>query len=581
MMRFLFVLLSSITLAWGQIQPDWVDVTDFDEMGSGPEIDASEIKDAVDSLASTGGTVFFPLGTYDIDESVTLDQEQVTLKFQPGAVLTTSRDNIYLTINCIIDAGLYQIFDLYDSWDLRGTPQIEVIHPQWFGAQADDGADDAAAIQDAVHAMRYWLKPVFFPAGEYLVDSTVVVTAYNSRRIAGENAVLKKGSGAHQVAILDVVHPRADLEISGLTFDANGLATNGLRIVSVNASYQPGITLTNCSFLNSVEPSDGSDVGSGTQLKGRFSYVRATGCTFGNIDSDATSNPDTQGLGVVWSESEGVDYYAQEVHIRDCRFELVRNDSSVNSDGLRVTMPEDDPTCTLTVIGSRFINCKGRSIKSQARKNLITGNSFQRGVDGASLPGNLEIDLQRSGGVVADNTFYYTGTDNVPGEVIGSTVRETESAFTVTDNLFHFDGVDGLTVIGFSNQPAEHPLGGVNIANNTVVGNTHVFADIRVKPGLIDEGTCVLGQTFDNHVSIRYNSVDDIVDLGQVSGAFFRIRRSGIGCTPIPTTLPTLRGIFTGNRINRPSSPLDVGAEVTDVTFNHDAWSLNLGMTTP
>jgi polygalacturonase len=78
-------------------------VFDFGAVGNGVANDTAAIQAAIDSLGS-GGTVYFPVGSYLCTSGLTVSDNNVTLEFSNGAALTyTTATQILLTVtgdNC-------------------------------------------------------------------------------------------------------------------------------------------------------------------------------------------------------------------------------------------------------------------------------------------------------------------------------------------------------------------------------------------------------------------------------------------------------------------------------------------------
>jgi hypothetical protein len=95
--------------------------------------------------------------------------QHVALSFEKTGQLQPASGKT-LTINGPVDAGLWQIFG--GSGTVTGTPQIECVYPQWFGAAGDGVTDDTTPMQKAFDSF----KLVRLPNGEYKITDTLTAT---------------------------------------------------------------------------------------------------------------------------------------------------------------------------------------------------------------------------------------------------------------------------------------------------------------------------------------------------------------------------------------------------------------------
>lgn len=123
--------MSLTKVSYSMIQGAVVNVLDFGAVGDGVANDRAAIQAAIDSLAS-GGTVFFPTGTYLCSTGLTIANNNTVLDFAGGAALTyTTPTQILLTItgrNCILQNATINAPAVFDGTNVRptyGTVKIE------------------------------------------------------------------------------------------------------------------------------------------------------------------------------------------------------------------------------------------------------------------------------------------------------------------------------------------------------------------------------------------------------------------------------------------------------------------------
>ena len=143
-----------------------------------------------------------------------------------------------------------------------GQSRGRVVNVKEFGARGNGLADDTTAIQAAINAAKPG-ETIYFPAGVYSV-SNFVVKNRSSLSFAGEGqkSTIKQKTGAARIATIEASR---DIEISNLTFDANGIASYG-GVVFYAAK---GVRIENNTFLDSAPKLGGKT--------DRYSFVFARG----------------------------------------------------------------------------------------------------------------------------------------------------------------------------------------------------------------------------------------------------------------------------------------------------------------
>ncbi len=141
------------------------------------------LTDAINSL-NQEGTITIK-GDIEVKGNIVIPKG-IELNFFRGNKIIIN-NNVRLTLNGGIDAGIYHIFDLKTDSDpltkdgaLAGEFIVEKIYPQWFGAKGDGVIDDTVAIQSAIKYALEFKKALYFPLGKYYVTSTLEANKNNS-----------------------------------------------------------------------------------------------------------------------------------------------------------------------------------------------------------------------------------------------------------------------------------------------------------------------------------------------------------------------------------------------------------------
>ncbi|HBG26920.1 MAG: hypothetical protein A2Y10_10575 [Planctomycetes bacterium GWF2_41_51] len=121
------------------------------------------IKAALESIGTSGKTLFLASGPWKINNSITIPSN-VNLKLEPGAVFDIAESNT-ITINGNMEVnGLQKIFSGKGKV-VFGPHYLKEVYPQWWGDV--NSIDDTAICQAALDCGA---KTIRFPAGTYAID---------------------------------------------------------------------------------------------------------------------------------------------------------------------------------------------------------------------------------------------------------------------------------------------------------------------------------------------------------------------------------------------------------------------------
>lgn len=121
--------------------------------------------------------IYFGKGTYNLATNITLSANKL-LVFEKGAVLSVA-DGVTLTANnTLIQAGLWQIFNLNTSGILAGTWKIMEWVPEWFGATGDNSTNDYTALHNTFLSIPE-NGFIVFSNGIYKFTSSIDMNDYN------------------------------------------------------------------------------------------------------------------------------------------------------------------------------------------------------------------------------------------------------------------------------------------------------------------------------------------------------------------------------------------------------------------
>lgn len=217
---------------------DWWNVKDVGALGDGSTDDRASLNTAEALVQSTGGTLFFPAGTYRVSSSLSFGTD-VTLFLAHGAKFSVD-SGVTVTVSGVIRAGRTQIMSGSGTLDVTDA-LLDWVYPEWWGAVAlkaatGTPADSTTAIEAAINSRRN----VLFDQGLYgttglhrmATDGQVVhgqgqqlpsgVDGQGGTRIvrlSGTNYILQMGAYLH-------------MELSDFLFDGNSLGGNAVQCVA-------------------------------------------------------------------------------------------------------------------------------------------------------------------------------------------------------------------------------------------------------------------------------------------------------------------------------------------------------------
>ncbi len=137
-------------------------------------IDTDVIGATIAAIPSSGGSIVFPGGMYRITRNITLPAN-ICANFDRGATLDPA-SGVTVTVNCEIQAGLYQIFTI-GAGLVRGFFNAPFLLPQWWGAKGDGANNDGPAIQATLDAVPEAGGTITFSSGNYLSYQGFIVKA--------------------------------------------------------------------------------------------------------------------------------------------------------------------------------------------------------------------------------------------------------------------------------------------------------------------------------------------------------------------------------------------------------------------
>jgi len=287
---------------------------------------------------------------------------------------------------------------------ITGAP----ANPLDFGAVGDGVADDTAAVQAVINTDR----PIDWCGLTYRITSTVSRTTTKDVFWQGRGATIVY-DGAHTRRAIFLVDSGIDIVINDMTIDGGKLCNQCFETNNNTDNYS-NITLNNV-FVKRAKRINTFLGGSGIYIVGSYNMVSVNGG--GVSDCELPAGQGTSGsigiggMDVTWYS---ITRYVKSMYVNGARFEKIySSDLSYQSDqdGIKYFVPTNGDTKVASLfscIASEFVNCYGRSIKTQCRNTVVLSTKFTRTEGLTSGIGNGEIDAQTGNGNFRDLAFSYS-----------------------------------------------------------------------------------------------------------------------------------------------------------------------------
>lgn len=324
--------------------------------------------------------------------------------------------------------------------------------------------------------------------------------------ITGKNAVIKYDGPDGIDRVFEIQHNiPLDHVIYSLEINSNLKASSCLRIYAIgeNANgesnfYSNRLKGRNCRKTLTTQPGDC------IHIRGSFRTVLFE---YPEIDYVAMAagagNPTVSGISGITVTHYNDRSFPISMELRSPKISKIFSEDSdytYDQDGVKYFSSSDilkgkKANSKLIVVGGEFINCWGRSIKTQCRDTFVNGVTFTRTEGNATKEGNGEINIQTGNGLISGAIFNYsnghtggvcisfdTGADydNTGGEARGCNVYLDDQTILKTFiSNYPRDGVD-QTIIAIGNKIYGKAI---LFANSLVNGNKnrYIYKDNQVE----------------------------------------------------------------------------------------------------
>ena len=360
----------------------------------------------------------------------------------------------------------------------------EFVSVEDFGAVGDGVADDTTALTNAIAAE----VPLYFGDKTYKITAPIAQTLTKDVLWQGRGAKISYENASHtEYAIRLSDTTGVDIVINNLTIDGMKQANKVLELLNNTSNATSTNFVANELRVENAKRLNTFSGGEGVHIRGSFEDVTFNGGWIKDCElptgQGTSGSIGISGITVTWYSDTS---YVKRVTLNGILIEKAySSDLSYqdDQDGIKYFAPTETSSGKIesnfvAMGGCRFVNCYGRSIKTQCRNTVVRDSQFERTEGLASGVGNGEIAAQTGSIVATANTFSYRN-NNVPGACIGLNGQsDWKTGCSITDNEVSLES--GMTLPVFAlTFPATvtAPFSRIEVCRNKILGEVTRFVD--------------------------------------------------------------------------------------------------------
>jgi len=419
----------------------------------------------------------------------------------------------------------------------------EFVSLEDFGAVGDGVTDDTTALDNAIAAQ----VPLYFGDKTYKITSPIAQTLTKDVIWYGRGGKISYENPSHsEYAIRLSDTTGVDIVINNLTIDGTKQANKVLEILNNTSNSTPTNFVANELRVENAKRLNTFSGGAGIYIRGAFEDVTFNGGWVKDCElPTGQGTPAVIGIGgisITWYSDTS---YVKRVTLNGILIEKIySSDLSYNfdQDGIKYFGPNisggtsgKEESNLVVMGGCRFVNCYGRSIKTQCRNTVVRDSHFERTEGLASGVGNGEISSQYGTCVVDSCTFSYSN-GQIPGGVVGpSSTTGWKSGATISNNEVYLESGTVLDkfVQTFPSAVVD-PWSRIEVFGNKILGEVKRFVSF-------------LTNAEKAHLTVRDNWVEEIGLSVTSERALVYVQASG-GTSPRYAYVNLVNNVYAGSQ---------------------------------
>jgi len=362
------------------------------------------------------------------------------------------------------------------------------------------------------------------------VDASTVGYTYPATGAAGQTVQARLEqyvSGAHvAAAVVITTSAKINITLSGLNFDGGKLCNVALKVASSGVMTSACTLTLNNVTAQRVAKAAIFGAAMAVYVLGSFDVAEFNNCYIYDCEMPAgTGTPSVSGVAGINVSLDGSTKWTRRVALNGTKIEKVYSSDlayTSDQDGIGYFVPDDASDAgkadSLLVVDSNcsFVNCYGRSIKTQCRDTVVRDSKFLRteGLTGGA--GNTEVDSQTGSLSLASCTFDYRNgfQPSFCARVIGG-ASYGESGMNVRDCTVYVDST--TTLDGFA-----QTFPNTGYLSSVVIDGVRVYGKIKEFLSFICNGS-------KNYARVSNCWLNTIVNSVTSQKALVYVRWGGVG----------------------------------------------------